>query len=214
VTNTDIDRMVAHDISGVASAVPGFSAARVTAFNAASFAMRGVGITDIIVYQDSPVGVTVDDFVMPSVQTQLLDTYDIQSVEILRGPQGTLFGKNTTGGAVNIQTKRPNMTDWAGDVRLGYGSFDEKRAQGSVDIPIISDVLAGARCSRVREVRRLLQARCGLWSDQYVQRLYRWSPVHAPGRDGPGRVTVRARMRVARTSSTVASRRSGIRTSR
>ena len=142
VTNTDIDRMVAHDISGVASAVPGFSAARVTAFNAASFAMRGVGITDIIVYQDSPVGVTVDDFVMPSVQTQLLDTYDIQSVEILRGPQGTLFGKNTTGGAVNIQTKRPNMTDWAGDVRLGYGSFDEKRAQGSVDIPIISDVLA------------------------------------------------------------------------
>ena len=142
VTNTDIDRMVAHDISGVASAVPGFSAARVTAFNAASFAMRGVGITDIIVYQDSPVGVTVDDFVMPSVQTQLLDTYDIQSVEILRGPQGTLFGKNTTGGAVNIQTKRPNMNDWAGDVRLGYGSFDEKRAQGSVDIPIISDVLA------------------------------------------------------------------------
>jgi iron complex outermembrane receptor protein len=142
VTNTDIDRLVAKDLSGVASAVPGFSAARITAFNAASFAMRGVGLTDIIVYQDSPVGVTVDDFVMPSVQTQLLDTYDMASVEILRGPQGTLYGKNTTGGAVNIRTKRPDMKDWGGDVRLTYGSFDTKRAQGSLDIPIVPDVLA------------------------------------------------------------------------
>ena len=77
VTSADIDRLVAKDISGLASSVPGFSAARITAFNAASFAMRGVGLTDIIVYQDSPVGVQVDDFVMPSVQTQLLDTFDI-----------------------------------------------------------------------------------------------------------------------------------------
>ena len=60
VTSADIDRLVAKDISGLASSVPGFSAARITAFNAASFAMRGVGLTDIIVYQDSPVGVQVD----------------------------------------------------------------------------------------------------------------------------------------------------------
>jgi iron complex outermembrane receptor protein len=142
VTNADIDRLVAKDLSGVASAVPGFSAARITAFNAASFAMRGVGLTDIIVYQDSPVGVTVDDFVMPSVQTQLLDTYDMESVEILRGPQGTLFGKNTTGGAVTIRTKRPDMKEWGGDVRLTYGSFETKRAQGSIDVPIVPDVFA------------------------------------------------------------------------
>jgi iron complex outermembrane recepter protein len=69
---------------------------------------------------------------MPSVQTQLLDTFDIESVEVLRGPQGTLFGKNTTGGAVNIRTKRPNMTRWAGEVRLGYGSFDAEAPQGLV----------------------------------------------------------------------------------
>src|SRR5215218_2285013 len=78
VTSDDISRMIARDISGIASSVPGFSASRITAFNAASFAMRGVGLTDIIVYQDSPVGVQVDDFVMPSVQTQLLDTFDMQ----------------------------------------------------------------------------------------------------------------------------------------
>jgi iron complex outermembrane receptor protein len=142
VTSADIERMVAKDISGIASSVPGFSAARVTAFNAASFAMRGVGITDIIVYQDSPVGVQVDDFVMPSVQTQLLDTFDIASVEVLRGPQGTLFGKNTTGGAVQIRTKRPDMKQFGGDLRLGAAKFGEVTAQGAVDIPIISDKFA------------------------------------------------------------------------
>jgi iron complex outermembrane recepter protein len=142
VTAQDIDRMVARDISGIASSVPGFSASRITAFNAASFAMRGVGLTDIIVYQDSPVGVTMDDFVLPSVQTQLLDTFDIESVEVLRGPQGTLFGKNTTGGAVNIRSKRPDMDEMGADFRLGYGSFNAVRAQGSIDVPVIDDVLA------------------------------------------------------------------------
>ena len=142
VTAEDIDRMVARDISGIATSVPGFSASRITAFNAASFAMRGVGLTDIIVYQDSPVGVTMDDFVLPSVQTQLLDTFDIESVEVLRGPQGTLFGKNTTGGAVNIRSKRPDMDEMGADFRLGYGSFNAVRAQGSIDVPVIEDVLA------------------------------------------------------------------------
>jgi iron complex outermembrane receptor protein len=142
VTAEDIDRMVARDISGIATSVPGFSASRITAFNAASFAMRGVGLTDIIVYQDSPVGVTMDDFVLPSVQTQLLDTFDIESVEVLRGPQGTLFGKNTTGGAVNIRSKRPDMDEMGADFRLGYGSFNAVRAQGSIDVPVIDDVLA------------------------------------------------------------------------
>jgi iron complex outermembrane receptor protein len=142
VTSNDIERMVAKDISGIAASVPGFSAARVTAFNAASFAMRGVGITDIIVYQDSPVGVQVDDFVMPSVQTQLLDTFDIAGVEVLRGPQGTLFGKNTTGGAVQIRTKRPDMQEFGADVRLGAAKFGEVSGQVGLDVPVIPDVLS------------------------------------------------------------------------
>ena len=138
----DIDRMIARDISGLAAAVPGFSAARITAFNAASFAMRGVGLTDIIVYQDAPVSVQIDDFVIPSVQTQLLDTFDIESIEFLRGPQGTLFGKNTTGGAVNIRSKRPNMSEFGGEARVAYGSFNERRVMAGVDIPLVEDVFA------------------------------------------------------------------------
>ena len=86
---------------------PNFSAAQITGFNAAGFAMRGASQTDILVYWEPPVGVIVDDFVVPHMQTQLLDPYDIEMVEVMRGPQGTLFGKNTTAGVVNVRTKRP-----------------------------------------------------------------------------------------------------------
>lgn len=142
ITATDLERTAAKDISSMALQVPGFSASRITAFNAASFALRGVGLTDIIVYQDSPVGVQYDDFVMPSVQTQLLDTFDIASAEVLRGPQGTTFGKNTTGGAVNIRSKRPNMDTAGGELRVTGGKFGEQQYQAAVDMPVAPGVFS------------------------------------------------------------------------
>lgn len=122
--------------------VPGFSASKITGFNAASFAMRGLGQNSIIVYFEPPVGVLVDDFVMPSVQTQLLDTFDISQVEVLRGPQGTLFGKNTTAGAVVVKTKRPDMNYFGAELLGRYGSFNTRQIEGSLDIPIIPGKLA------------------------------------------------------------------------
>ena len=116
-TRGALDLIAGRNIEGISSSVPNFSATRITAFNAASFAIRGVGQTDIIVYLDSPVAVNIDDFVMPSVQTQLLDTFDIERVEVLRGPQGTLFGKNTTGGLVNVTTKKPSLEESSVELR-------------------------------------------------------------------------------------------------
>ena len=135
-SNEDLNRMAGKDLSGIAADVPNFSASRITAFNAASFAIRGIGLSDIIVYLDSPVAVNIDDFVTPSVQTQLLDTFDIERVEVLRGPQGTLFGKNTTGGLVNVTTKKPLLGESAAEVRAMYGSFDRYQLQGAVNVPI------------------------------------------------------------------------------
>src|SRR3546814_4062923 len=78
-----------------------------------------------------------DLFVVSSVQTQLLDTFDIAQVEVLRGPQGTLFGKNTTGGAVTVRTKRPDLDNIGVEARAMYGSFNTTRLQGAANIPII-----------------------------------------------------------------------------
>jgi iron complex outermembrane receptor protein len=129
-------------IGDLAAFVPNFSASTITGFNAASFAIRGVGQTSIIVYFEPPVAVLVDDFVVPSVQTQLLDTFDVAQVEVLRGPQGTLFGKNTTGGAVTVRTKRPVMNKLGVEARFQYGSFNTRKIQGSINVPIIADKLA------------------------------------------------------------------------
>lgn len=129
-------------LADVALLVPNFSANKINGFNAASFAMRGVGNTDIIVYNESPVAVLIDDFVMPSTQTQLLDPFDVQEVEVLRGPQGTLFGKNTTGGAVVVKTKPPVLDQFTVDAQAGGGSYNEYHGQAAINIPIISNQLA------------------------------------------------------------------------
>ena len=77
--------------------------------HSANFAIRGVGQNGIILYFENQVGVIVDDMVIPHIQTANVDMLDVSSVEILRGPQGTLFGKNTTGGVVNVKTNRPEL---------------------------------------------------------------------------------------------------------
>ena len=131
------------DVGDLSIFTPNFSSARVTSFaNAASFAMRGVGQNNIIVYFEPPVSVVMDDFVLTSVQTQLLDTFDIEQVEVLRGPQGTLFGKNTTGGALSVRTKRPDLQQAGGAIEASHGSFGSTGIKAAVDIPLIENELA------------------------------------------------------------------------
>ena len=129
-------------LADLAMMVPNFSANKINGFNAASFAMRGVGNTDIIVYNEAPVAVLIDDFVMPSVQTQLLDPFDVQEVEVLRGPQGTLFGKNTTGGAVIVKTKPPVLDKSTVELETGAGSYNTFDVHGALNVPLISHQMA------------------------------------------------------------------------
>ena len=145
VTSVDaqaIENLNARSLQDVALLIPNFSANRQNGFNAAAFAMRGVGDTDIIVYDESPVAVIVDDFVVQSVETQMLDPFDVQDLEVLRGPQGTLFGKNTTGGAVVVKTKQPVLDETSLDTEGGFGSFNEFNVKGALNIPLINNQLA------------------------------------------------------------------------
>jgi iron complex outermembrane receptor protein len=156
-----IEQVSPETISDLAAYVPNFSATKVNGFNAASFAMRGVGQTDIIVYNEAPVGVIVDDFVMPNVQTQILDAFDVQSIEVLRGPQGTLFGKNTTGGAVVVHTKQAELNTRGAEGRIEAGTpgFQVRNLQGSVNIPLITD--QSLHCASSRR-RKRLKAGCAM----------------------------------------------------
>jgi iron complex outermembrane receptor protein len=142
IDSEKFESMFAASIADVALLTPNFSAAQITGFNAAGFAMRGASQTDILVYWEPPVGVIVDDFVVPHMQTQLLDAYDIERVEVLRGPQGTLFGKNTTAGVVNVKTKKPIMNEFGADISYTYGDYGRQELKGAINIPVIDDTLA------------------------------------------------------------------------
>ncbi|MFS0735943.1 TonB-dependent receptor [Sphingomonas sp. 1P06PA] len=130
-----IDRKFATDIRALAGDVPNVVITNVPGFNAASIGIRGQSTGDIILTFEPAIGVVVDDFVLAHVQTQLFDLFDIERIEVLRGPQGTLFGKNTVGGVVNVITKRPEK-DFGGEVRVGYSSFNTREAKAAINIPL------------------------------------------------------------------------------
>ena len=130
-----IDRKFATDIRALAGDIPNVVITNVPGFNAASIGIRGQSTGDIILTFEPAVGVVVDDFVLAHVQTQLFDLFDIQRIEVLRGPQGTLFGKNTVGGVVNVITKRPSHK-FEGEIRVGYSSFDTKEVKAAINIPL------------------------------------------------------------------------------
>ena len=132
---------MAQDLRDLAGIAPNTVITSVPGFNAAAIGMRGASTGDIILTFDPAVGIVVDGVVLAHVQTQLLDMFDIESIEMLRGPQGTLFGKNTVGGAINVTTRRPDFEGFSGEGRLLAGNFGREEARGTLNVPL-SDTLA------------------------------------------------------------------------
>jgi iron complex outermembrane receptor protein len=97
--------------------------------------IRGVGQVDFNYALDPGVGVYIDDVYIPTLSSSLLELIDLDRVEILRGPQGTLAGKNSIGGAIKLFTARPKG-DNSGSVQVGYGSFNSLNIRGMADFAI------------------------------------------------------------------------------
>jgi len=114
--------------------------------------IRGVGANDFNPAFDPSVGYYVDDIYYASLAGSTFDLMDLERVEILRGPQGTLFGKNTIGGAIRLISKKPNET-LGGYLEGTTGSFDRVDIRGSLNIPLAGDNLA-VRLSGIHRERR------------------------------------------------------------
>ena len=80
ISGEDVEKYGVRDLSDIAVSVPGLSAGTVSAFRSAQFALRGVSETTIILYKESPIGVTIDDFVLPHIQTSNIEFFDIEAV--------------------------------------------------------------------------------------------------------------------------------------
>jgi iron complex outermembrane receptor protein len=110
-------------------------------FNSQLF-IRGVGQTDFLFSSDPGVGIYVDEVYLPRVVGSIMDMIDIEQMEVLRGPQGTLYGKNTIGGALSITSQRPG-NEFGGVASVTTGSRNRVDGKASIDVPFIHDVLNG-----------------------------------------------------------------------
>ncbi|MBS0578119.1 MAG: TonB-dependent receptor [Proteobacteria bacterium] len=106
-----------------------------------TFTLRGVTTQDFSQNQSSPIAMYVDEVYKPVGAVQALQTFDLDRVEVLRGPQGTLYGKNATGGAVNFYSRNPSLTDYDGYVTVGGGNYSDFATRAAVGGPIVDDAL-------------------------------------------------------------------------
>ncbi|AZI38123.1 TonB-dependent receptor [Caenibius tardaugens NBRC 16725] len=121
------------DISNIGSVAPNLTTSITPASTTnITVHIRGIGESDPVLTVDSPVGIYVDGVVIGRTTGAVFDLVDLQRVEVLRGPQGTLYGRNTTGGAVNFITAKPADT-FKGSQTFGYGNLGYMLSRTSVD---------------------------------------------------------------------------------
>nr|WP_314437447.1 TonB-dependent receptor [uncultured Brevundimonas sp.] len=128
------------DILSLSGRVPSLQVESSNGRYAPRFYIRGLGNVDFDFTASQPVSVVLDDVVLESVYLKGFPLFDVQQLEVLRGPQGTLFGRNTPAGVVKIDTVKPS-DDLTGFGSVAYGNLGSTRAEGGVTLPL-SDTLS------------------------------------------------------------------------
>ena len=101
-----------------------------------TIAVRGATNTFTQIGANKPVAVVIDDLFIPRNSAATFELYGLNSAQVLKGPQGTLFGRNVTGGAIVLDTGKPSFGVQAGSVRVGAGDYDLRQVDGRVDTPV------------------------------------------------------------------------------
>jgi len=138
-----IDKLQIRDVNDLSYSVPNVSIdSSGTVKGLANFSIRGLGVTSSVPSLDPTVGTFVDGVYIGSNYGVILDTFDLEGIEVLRGPQGLLFGRNVIGGAVLVNT-RDASHETSGKVKVSVESGLQYTVAGSVTGSIVEDVLAG-----------------------------------------------------------------------
>src|ERR1700722_7221309 len=140
VTGKLIESLAATDLSKMDGYVPGLVVGgdQPTPPN---YGLRGIYVTDFGIGTDSPIGIYEDGVYAGKSGGALLMFNDIQRVEVLKGPQGTLFGRNSAAGAISVVTSEP-IDDWAADARARFGNYNTQYYQAMINAPLTDDVAA------------------------------------------------------------------------
>lgn len=128
------------NIQNLAIVAPSFATSQAqTASGTVVLRVRGVGTTSNNIGFESAVGVFIDGAYQSRPGIALGEFVDVERVEVLRGPQGTLFGRNTSAGALNITNVRPDVSESGGFLNATYGNYDLINFQGALNIPLVED---------------------------------------------------------------------------
>jgi iron complex outermembrane receptor protein len=116
-----------------------FSKSNFTSYN---FSIRGIGTKAISATTDPGVAVAFNNTTL--IQNRLFEQeyFDVERVEVLRGPQGTLYGRNATSGVINVISAKPRLSEFQASLKAEVGNYDSKRLVGMVNVPLIEDMLA------------------------------------------------------------------------
>ena len=140
LTSDDIDTYRFRDPGDIAAQTPNMSAQPVQGAGTPVFGLRGVSMNDWSFNQAGPVAPYMDQVYKGNPSLLAVPFFDLERVEVLRGPQGTLYGKNTTGGAINFITKKPVMEN-EHYLTVGAGDYSLYEVEGAFNVPL-SDTLA------------------------------------------------------------------------
>jgi iron complex outermembrane receptor protein len=140
MTGQMLENAGVRDPRDLQSYVPSLQFQSGTAATTTIIFLRGVGIGDFNSNTTGAVGVYVDDVFLGANAGKLFNVFDGEGVEVLRGPQGTLYGRNTTGGAIKFASRKPT-NELSTDFSALYGRYNEVRLEGGIGGPIIDDKL-------------------------------------------------------------------------
>lgn len=138
-SSNDLHALQVDNLSQISDATPGLMFDKGAAISgspvASSIFIRGIGQTDFTLVTDPGVGVYLDGVYIARSVGGVLDALDFEQVEVLRGPQGTLFGKNTIGGAIDIKSRLPDE-EFGGHIEVKTGTDDRIDVKGTVNLPV------------------------------------------------------------------------------
>src|SRR5262245_7553538 len=136
VTAETMERQAVINVTDLTGLVPGL---RTTGFSGGGgqgrISIRGLIGQNLPIGSPSPVAVYLDGVYLPKPDSAFFELDDVERIEVLRGPQGTLYGRNATAGAINIITRTPGDT-WEGRVNLRYGNYQDHHLQGHLSGPV------------------------------------------------------------------------------